>query len=174
MLGIMLWSAALAASTPSLQEAAMRSPGPVPGITSETSRKGEGSAAPGPTGQGAGEHGQAAQGPILEPVSAAANPAPARPADSPAAAHGRRTLSTAFVRVGPHGHLTVELRNGRVLVLRDVVMRAKDYCGVHVLGGPHGKQYCGGYADVAAARSGGAPASDAPASAAPNPVKPDA
>jgi hypothetical protein len=67
-------------------------------------------------------------------------------------------LSTAFVMVGPDGHLTVELRTGHVLVLRDVVMRPKDYCGVQVLGGPAGKRYCGGYAEVAAARPGGAPA----------------
>jgi hypothetical protein len=58
--------------------------------------------------------------------------------------------------VGPDGHLTVELRSGRVLVLRDVVMRSGDYCGVQVLGGPAGARYCGGYADVAAARPGGA------------------
>jgi hypothetical protein len=57
--------------------------------------------------------------------------------------------------VGPDGLLTVELRNGRVLVLRNVVMRRKDYCGVQVLGGPAGGQYCGGYAEVAAARPGG-------------------
>jgi hypothetical protein len=71
-------------------------------------------------------------------------------------AGGRRILSTAFVRVGPDGHLTVELRNGRVLVLRDVVMRPKDYCGVQVPGG----RYCGGYAEVAAARPGGAAVPD--------------
>jgi hypothetical protein len=101
--------------------------------------------------------GSAAQGPIPESVSAAGNPAPAPPADSPAAAIGRRTLSTAYVRVGPDGHLTVELQGGRVLVLRDVVLRRKDYCGVQVLGGPAGAKYCGGYAEVAAARPGGAP-----------------
>jgi hypothetical protein len=95
-------------------------------------------------------------------VSVAENPVPALPADSPAAAEGRRTLSTAFVRVGPDGRLTVELRSGPVLVLRNVVMRRKDYCGEHVLGGPAGAQYCGGYADVAAARPGGAAASGAP------------
>lgn len=83
-------------------------------------------------------------------------------------AQGRKTLSTAFVRVGPDGHLTVELRDGRAVVLRDVVMRPRKFCGVHVLGGPLGTQFCGGYADVAAARPGGAPASDGPASAAPN------
>jgi hypothetical protein len=67
-------------------------------------------------------------------------------------------LSTAFVRIGPDGHLTVERRDGRVLVLRDVVMRRKDYCGVQVLGASAGAKYCGGYAEVAAARPGGAPA----------------
>ena len=109
-------------------------------------------------------------GPIPEPVSAAENPVPARPADSPAEARGRRTLSTAFVRVGPDGLLTVELRNGRVLVLRGVVMRPRDYCGVQVVGGPAGARYCGGYAEVAAARPGGAPPPEEPDLAAPNPL----
>jgi hypothetical protein len=99
---------------------------------------------------------QAAQGPVPEPVSAADGPGLALPADSPAAAEGRRTLSTAFVRVGPDGHLTVELRSGRVLVLRDVVMGPKDYCGVQVRGGSGDARYCGSYADVAAARPGAA------------------
>jgi hypothetical protein len=96
-------------------------------------------------------------GAVPVPVSAE-NSAPASPADAPAEADGRRTLSTAFVRVGPDGHLTVELRSGSVIVLRDVVMRATDYCGVQVLPGPAGERYCGGYAEVAAARPGGAPA----------------
>jgi hypothetical protein len=71
-------------------------------------------------------------------------------------------LSTAFVMVGPDGRLTVELRDGRVLVLRNVVMRRKDYCGVQVLGGKAGGRYCGGYADVAAARPGAAPSPQQP------------
>jgi hypothetical protein len=75
--------------------------------------------------------------------------------DSPAEARGRLVLSTAFVRVGPDGHLTVELHNGHVLVLRDVVMRPSDYCGVQVAGDPARTKYCGGYAEVAAARPGG-------------------
>jgi hypothetical protein len=98
--------------------------------------KGQGSAAPGPAGQGAR-------------------------ADSPAEAEGRRTLSTAFVRLGAGEHLTVELRDGRTMVLRDVVMGPREYCGALVLGGSAGKRYCGGYGDVAAARPGGAPAPDA-------------
>jgi hypothetical protein len=99
------------------------------------------------------------------------SPVPASlPADSPAEAQGRRTLSTAFVRVGPDGHLTVELRDGRAMVLRDVVMRPGEYCGVQVLGGSAGKRYCGGYGDIAAARPGGAPAPDAPDPATLDPV----
>ncbi|HEX8574353.1 MAG TPA: hypothetical protein VF759_16560 [Allosphingosinicella sp.] len=66
-------------------------------------------------------------------------------------------MSTAFVMVGPDGRLAVELRNGRMLVLRDVVMNRKDYCGVQVLGPKPGGRYCGGYAEVAAARPGAAP-----------------
>ncbi|MET1110865.1 MAG: hypothetical protein ABWX67_04980 [Allosphingosinicella sp.] len=92
----------------------------------------------------------------------AEGPAPAPRADSPAEAQGRRTLSTAFVRVGPDGHLTVELRNGDAIVLRDIVMRPRDFCGVRALGASAGKRYCGGYGDVAAARAGGAPAPGAP------------
>lgn len=101
-------------------------------------------------------------GPIPEPVSAAGSPAPASPANLSAEAEGRRTLSTAFVRVGPDGHLTVELRNGSVVVLRDVVMRPKDYCGVQAAGGSTGVKYCGSYADVAAARPGPASTSEEP------------
>lgn len=87
---------------------------------------------------------------------AAENTAPGPLTDSPAEALGRRILSTAFVRIGPGGHLTVELHDGRVLVLRDVVMRPRDYCGVQVTSGGGGSKYCGGYAEVAAARSGNA------------------
>ena len=81
--------------------------------------------------------------------------APGPLTDTPAEALGRRTLSTAFVRVGPDGHLTVELLDGRVIVLRNVVMGPKDYCGVHVTGNTADTKYCGGYAEVAAARPGG-------------------
>lgn len=148
---------------------------PVPGAAARESRETEtkdlGSTAPGPTGQGAGGAAQAAVGPPPEMVSAAENPAPAARADSPAVAEGRRTLSTAFVRVGPDGHLTVELRDGRAIILRDVVMRPKDYCGVQVLGGSAGKKYCGGYADVAAARPGGGPNPGEPDPRTLNPVE---
>ena len=134
----------------------------------------QGSAASNVARQNAGGPERAAVAPSPEPVSAAANPLPAaradKPADSPAEAQGRRTLSTAFVRVGPDGHLTVELRGGRVMVLRNVVMRPKDYCGTQVLGGKAGGKYCGGYADVAAARPGGAPVPAEPDQAAANPL----
>ena len=100
------------------------------------------------------------------------NTAPAPRADSPAEAQGRRTLSTAFVMVGPDGHLTVELLSGRAMVLRDVVMRPTDFCGVQVLDGSAGKRYCGGYGDIAAARPGGGPAPGAPDPATLNPVEP--
>jgi hypothetical protein len=77
--------------------------------------------------------------------------------DSPAAAQGRRTLSTAFVRVDPDGHLTVDLRDGHVLVLRNVVMNASDYCGAIVSGMPAATKFCGDYAEVISARAGGGP-----------------
>jgi hypothetical protein len=155
----------------------MRNPGPVPETAAresrETNTEGHGSAAPSPTGRGAGERAQATQGSLPEPVSAAENPAQAPRADSPAEAEGRRTLSTAFVRMGADGHLTVELRNGRAMVLRDVVMRPRDYCGVRGPGGSAGTRYCGGYGDIAAARPGGMPAPDAPNPVALNPVEPE-
>jgi hypothetical protein len=102
----------------------------------------------------------------------AENPAPASRADSPAEAEGRRTLSTAFVMVGPDGHLTVELRDGRAIILRDVVMRPRDFCGVQVAGDSAGTRYCGGYGDIAAARPGGAPGPDVLDPASLNPVEP--
>ena len=165
-------AAMLAACTPSPQETAMHSPSPEPGTVPESASKaGLGSetlTGNNPAGRGPGDQQRAAMGPVPEAVSAAENRVPAPPADSLAGADGRRILSTAFVRVGPDGHLTVELRNGHVLVLRNVVMRRKDYCGVQVLGGPAGAQYCGGYAEVAAARPGGAPAPEEPDLAASN------
>lgn len=161
MLRILLpFSAMLVACSPSPQEAPMRSPSP-PGTTpSDTLSDGRGETGPNPIGQGAGDREHAAQGPIPEAVSAAANPVAVGAADVPAAVLGRRTLSTAFVMAGPDRHLTVELRDGRALVLRDVVMRAKDYCGMQVLGLAPGTRYCGGYADVVAARPGGSPIRD--------------
>lgn len=153
----------------------MHSPSPDAGTTdqasSEAGSNGQDPSAPRPKPRDAGGQERAALGPIPEPVSAAENPASASPADSAAEAEGRRTLSTAFVKEGPDRLLTVELRNGRVLVLRNVVMRPKDYCGVQVLGGPAGAKYCGGYAEIAAARSGGAPAPAEPDLAVSNPVE---
>jgi len=87
--------------------------------------------------------------------------------DSPAEARGRLILSTAFVQAGPDRHLTVELRDGRVLALRDVVMRARDYCGVQATGDP--ARYCGGYSEVAGARPGGAQSSPNAVEPAPGP-----
>lgn len=155
MLRILLpLSSVLAACTPSPQKAAMPSPSPGSANPVQASNKsgpaGDRSSAPDPSGQGA-------RGPL---------------ADSPAEAHGRRILSTAFVRVGPDGHLTVELRGGRVLVLRNVVMRPSDYCGMQVAGSPARAKYCGGYAEVAAARPGGMPAPDQPGYVAPDTVEP--
>lgn len=75
-------------------------------------------------------------------------------ADTPAEAEGRRTLSTAFVRLGAGERLTVELRDGRTVVLRDVAMGPRDYCGVQVGEGAVGTRYCGGYGEIVAARTG--------------------
>ena len=87
---------------------------------------------------------------------------PAQAPDTPAEAAGRRTISTAFVRVGPDGHMTVELRNGRVLVLRNVAVRSKDYCGVEISRGADGAKFCGGFAEVVSARPGGVPPAPQP------------
>jgi hypothetical protein len=137
----------------------------------ESAGAGEASGAAEPTAPRSADPVRAAVAPMPEPISAAAHPLPTSP-DSPLEAQGRRTLSTAFVRVGPDGHLTVELRDGRVLVLRDVVMRPKDYCGVQALGGAKSARYCGGYDEVAAARPGGSPSPGEPDLAAPHPAKP--
>lgn len=161
MLRILLsYSSALAACTPSPRDAALRHTSPILGTTvqdsSEAKGEGEGAATLGSAEREAGDRVPAAQGPIPAPVSAAENSVPPVPVDSPAEALGRQTLSTAFVMVGPDGYLTVELRDGRQMVLRNVIMRRKDYCGGLVLNGLPGKLYCGRYADIAAARPGGA------------------
>ncbi len=172
--------AVFAACTPSPWGTAMRSSSPVPGTTApalsdtgpasgNTGGGDRDTLAPNPAGQGPGDRAQAIQGPIQEAVSAAEDPGHAMPDDLSAATAGRRTLSTAFVRVGPDGHLMVELHDGRVLVLRDVVMRAGEYCGAQVQGSSPGKRYCGRYADVAAARPGGAPVPNESVPAASNP-----
>lgn len=107
---------------------------------------------PSPVAANIGDRTNAAVAPSPAPVSAAANPAPAPLSDTAEAARGRRTLSAAFVRLGAGEHLTVELRDGRVLVLRDVKMGAKEYCGVQLGAAP--AKYCGGYAEIAAAKTG--------------------
>ena len=146
------FAAALASCTPSPQEAAMRNSRPAAETAVQATSE---ASSPSP---GSGGQDPAAQGPIYEPLSAAASPAPAASEDSPAEAQGRRVLSTAFVMVGPDGRLVVELRDGQALVLRNVVMRPKDYCGEQVLGPKPGARYCGGYAEVVSARPGAAPA----------------
>lgn len=115
---------------------------------------------------------QVVQRPTKEPAPATENTGPDQAAAASAKAQGRKALSTAFVRVGADEHLTVELRDGRAVVLRDVTMGPEKYCGVQVLGGPLGTRFCGRYTDVAAARPRGVRPSDGPASAAPNPVGP--
>ncbi|KQN21257.1 hypothetical protein ASE86_14940 [Sphingomonas sp. Leaf33] len=74
-----------------------------------------------------------------------------------AQAVGRRILSTAFVRVGPDGYLTVEEHGGRTLVLRDVTMGKHDYCGIQALPDGTTGKICAAYGDVVAARAGGGP-----------------
>jgi len=99
----------------------------------------------------------------VAPANPPADPSTTPPMDGSTAAAGRRTLSIAFVRVGPDGQLTVELRDGRTLVLRDVVMETAQYCGTPVAAavsapdpaGARKARHCGSYADVVAARPGG-------------------
>jgi hypothetical protein len=162
MLGILLpFSAVFAACTPTQQDAVMHSPSSVPTapvrVSSDIGSKAYDPLTPSQAMPSASDHAQAMQGPIPQAVSAAENLGADMLKDLPAEAIGRRTFSTAFVMVGPDGRLTVELRNGRMLVLRDVVMRPKNYCGTQVQGRLRGKRYCDGYADVVAARPGGMP-----------------
>lgn len=106
-------------------------------------------------GRGADFATPAAQGPSTVPISATADPivsTSTRPADKFSENRGRRIFSTAFVRMGPGGHLSVRHYDGRELVLRDVTMRAKVFCGRLVSGEAMGKIYCGNFADVAAAQ----------------------
>lgn len=147
-------AAALAACTPSSEEAAMR----------------RSTAAPERVNPAAGGAGPDTGSPVAPPAPVMPPPASPSPADLPAAAAGRRTLSTAFVRVGPDGHLTVGLRDGRVLVLRDVVMGPQRYCGRIVPGTKPGARFCGGYAEVAAARPGGGPPAVEPVPAVADPI----
>ncbi|WP_146173390.1 hypothetical protein [Sphingomonas faeni] len=132
--------------------------------------EGEGVATLSSAEQEAGDQALAAQGPIPAAVSAAENAAAPMPVDSPAEALGRQTLSTAFVMVNADGYLTVELRDGRQMILHNVIMRPKDYCGGLVLNGLLGKRYCGRYADIAAARPGGGPALEDPNTNLSNPI----
>jgi hypothetical protein len=102
--------------------------------------------------------------------SSAVSPAANTP-DSPEEAQGRRILSTAFVRMVQDGHMTVELRDGRVLVLNSVVMNPRDYCGVQIGGETAGTKYCGGYVEVTAARPSGAPNRNQPDMMANDPIE---
>lgn len=103
------------------------------------------------TGQGAG-----ASRPADDGSGALNREGPDPLAGSPSAMRGRRIFSTAFVRTGPEGRLTVELRDGTMVVLRDVVMGPRNYCGTRLVAGRSADRYCGGYAEVKAARPGDA------------------
>ena len=149
-------SSMLAACTPSPEKAAMPGPNHVSGAAGQSS-----------SGRSIGKPETAAMESTPEPKAVAKHAASGPGADLPAEARGRLILSTAFVRVGPDGHLTVELRDGRVLALRDVIMRARDYCGVQATGDQGSAKYCGEYAEVAAARPGGGPVSLHPVEPAP-------
>lgn len=105
-------------------------------------------------------------------VSAPAQPAAGTPlgkGDTRQEAEGRLILSTALVRVGPDRLLTVVTTDGRTLLLRDVTMHARNYCGVEQ---PGDRRFCEGYANIAEARPGGAPIADQPDLARENPLKP--
>lgn len=104
--------------------------------------------------------------PMPQPVSVIDNPYPdtaaspsAKPdadTDTDMAAQGRRTVSTAFVRLGPGGHLLLVLRNGSDAVLSGVTMEQRAVCGVAVassLDGRLGKRQCYKYAEIANARA---------------------
>lgn len=115
--------------------------------------------------------GVAQQGPIPEPVSAAANPHPSTGAaargEAEPAARGRRIVSTAFVRLGPDGQMLVRTRKGRVLVLRSVTMEQRAVCGVAAAESMAGKRRCIDYAQVTQARPVDLPARVDPVDAGP-------
>jgi hypothetical protein len=108
-----------------------------------------------------GRAGAAQQGPIPDPVSAAANPHPLTAAGphggTNAAARGRRIVSTAFVRLGPDGLMQLETRDGRRLTLRGVTMEPRAVCGVTVAERA-GKRQCINYTQVTQARPADPPA----------------
>jgi len=102
----------------------------------------------------------AASEPVSDPGSVAEKhyPGTSATASGNADAQGRRTVSTAFVRLGPGGHLLVTMLNGSELALRDVTMEERALCGVPVTGGrgerpDAGERQCHRYAGVAAARA---------------------
>jgi len=101
---------------------------------------------------------------MSEPVSATVNPhlgtsvsPSAKPdTDTDTAAQGRRAVSTAFVRLGPSGHLLLTLRNGSNALLSGVTMEQRAVCGVAVassLDGRLGKRQCYKFAEIANARA---------------------
>lgn len=77
-------------------------------------------------------------------------------------AQGRRTLSTAFVRVGPDGRLTVGAADGRTLLLDQVSLQPDQWCGRLLaeqapgMGAcrTHNAKHCLPYAEVRTARPG--------------------
>lgn len=71
-----------------------------------------------------------------------------------AEAEGRPTLSTAFVRAGPAGRITMELLDGRVLAIGNVVMNSGDYCGLNAAGDATAAKYRGRYLRIAVAWPG--------------------
>jgi len=156
---LLAYAAALAACTSSSQETAMNKPIPdqanVRQGSAEAASGGRDSSPSKPADHASRDQERAAVAPPLELPSQAGKPLRRGWGDSPTEAFGRRILSTAFVQVGPDGLLTVKLHSGGSLVLRNVVMNPKDYCGTQVSGGKPGGKYCGGYAEVAAARPGG-------------------
>lgn len=107
----------------------------------------------------------------LTTAPASAGPSGATVSSPTSQADGRRILSTAFVQIGPDGHLTVELRDGSTLVLRDVRMGPRDYCGTLVSVGRRADKFCGAYGDVAGARPGGGPRPGGAASLDPLPMQ---
>lgn len=165
---MLMVSGAITACTPSPKEVTMQTRDAA--FQSNVQRENPEARSENPSNQDASNPSVAAQAPALEPVSAAENPAPIVPVDTPLSAKGRRVLSTAFVRLGPDGRLNVTLHDGQVLVLKNVVMRPTDYCGVWIRAGQPHVPFCGKYADVAVALpvDGMRPASDLSAAANPS------
>lgn len=87
-------------------------------------------------------------------------------AETDQAGQGRRLLTAAFVRMGPEGRLTADLRDGRTVLLHGVTMHPAKFCGIRTDGANAGTRFCARYGEVVGARAVGRPGAPAVSAAA--------